>query len=273
MASALIFEDDADWDVRLKAQMQTFAQAARAFTQPVKGQTLGEQYRHMHHAEIPFEGLPKTISHPKSSPYGDDWDVLWLGHCGTELPAMTQSHGPSPLRVLIPNDATVPSPRHLQPHPFALQDPLGARYPPHTRVVHASRGTICLQAYAVSQKGARKLLRKFGLETFTAGWDIMLRDWCDGLYYARDAADNATGTDSDRHAKKRPPVCVVVEPPLFSHHYGKGTASDITTPGGGFVNKEKEMTPYLRLSVSSKTVFFSPFYRRRAPIQQLCSQR
>ena len=34
MTSALILEDDADWDVRLKYQLQVYAQAARAFTQP-----------------------------------------------------------------------------------------------------------------------------------------------------------------------------------------------------------------------------------------------
>lgn len=45
------------------------------------------------------------------------------------------------------------------------------------------------------------------------------------------------------------PVYVTVHPPLFSHHFGKVAASDITAPGGGFINKDKEMTPYIRLSV------------------------
>ncbi len=65
----------------------------------------------------------------------------------------------------------------------------------------------------------------------------MLRDWCDGLY------------PGEGKGEAKGPVCVTVQPPLFSHHFGKGAASDITAPGGGFINKEKEMTPYVRLSV------------------------
>jgi hypothetical protein len=56
---------------------------------------------------------------------------------------------------------------------------------------------------------------------------------------------NENGEDD----KRRAPICVTVQPPLFSHHYGKGAASDIMAPGGGFVNKDKEMTPYVRVSV------------------------
>jgi hypothetical protein len=45
------------------------------------------------------------------------------------------------------------------------------------------------------------------------------------------------------------PVCVAVQPPLFVQHYGRGGESDITAPGGGFIDRGKEMTPYVRLSV------------------------
>lgn len=241
ITSALILEDDADWDMRLKTQMQAFAQAARAFTQPSNGQSLAEQSRSHHNPEFPITRVPRRLPRPSLTPFGDDWDVLWLGHCGTEFPVTTNPTKPPPLRVTIPNDETVPPPEHLRPHPFALEDALAKDYPPHTRVVHASSGTACTQAYAVSQAGARKLLWQFGLQTLTTGWDLMLRDWCDGLYTA--SADTAGTT------KRRGPVCVTVQPPLFSHHYGRGAASDIMAPGGGFVNKDKEMTPYVRVSV------------------------
>ncbi|KAK4195479.1 family 25 putative glycosyltransferase [Triangularia verruculosa] len=244
ITSALILEDDADWDIRLKQQMQVFAQAARAFTQPARragatAKTLSVQKS----TELSISQLP-TTSRPRVTPYGDNWDLLWLGHCGTDFPsastivgnkAATSKPGIPLLRVTIPNDGTVPDPKHLKAHPFALQDTLAKEYPPHTRIVHASSKTTCTQAYAVSRQGARKLLYQFGLKTLTAGWDLMLGDWCDGLYTS--------------HEQDRAPVCVTVQPPLFSHHYGKGAASDITAPGGGFVNKDKEMTPYIRLSV------------------------
>ncbi|KAK0615574.1 hypothetical protein B0T17DRAFT_592351 [Bombardia bombarda] len=255
MTSALILEDDADWDVRIKPQLQQFAQAALVFTQPIKGSaksTLADSST-ANPANLPLDSLPPDLK-PKLTPYGDNWDVLWLGHCGTDFPnavksptikaasaegnPTSQSHHPPLLRVIIPNDDTVPSPAHLKPHPFALPDPLATAYPPHTRVVHASSGTICTQAYAVSQQGARKLLWQFGLQTFTTGWDLMLRDWCDGGYVGE-----GSGMGRER------PVCVTVQPPLFSHHFGNGAASDIAAAGGGFVSKEKEMTPYVRLSV------------------------
>lgn len=58
-------------------------------------------------------------------------------------------------------------------------------YPAHSRIVHASKATTCTQAYAVTQQGARKLLWQFGVQTLTAGWDFMLRDWCDGCTRGR----------------------------------------------------------------------------------------
>lgn len=269
ITSALILEDDADWDIMLKSQLQVFAQAARAFTQPRprSGLTLATKYAHDARSptEIPLDQIPADLQ-PTLTPYGDDWDVLWLGHCGTEFPTRSAiaekapdkknpnrvagpSHRPPLLRVLVPNDPTVPDPEHLKPHPFALKDRLADMYPPHTRVIHASSATMCTQAYAVSQQGARKLLWQFGLETLTNGWDFMLRDWCDGLYATtEDGAAVEEGMDTKTRLVKAP-VCVTVQPPLFSHHYGKGAASDITAPGGGFINKDKELTPYIRYSV------------------------
>lgn len=189
--------------------------------------------------------LPDTppYKQPKTSPYGDRWDVLWLGHCGTELPGEEpEMNGPgharasnsTPLRITIPKDPTVPVPQHLKPHPFALQDSLAQVYPPHTRVVHASSATLCTQAYAVSQAGARKLLHKFGLETFTTGWDLMLRDWCDGLYI--------------KESSRGLPSCLTVQPPLFSHWlFDKEASSDIQAQGGGYLHRSGSQ--YVRLSV------------------------
>ncbi|KAK3381232.1 hypothetical protein B0H63DRAFT_475134 [Podospora didyma] len=262
LTSALILEDDADWDLRIKLQLQVFAQAAKAFTQSTTkaGHPLAELYPHDKPTELgvdlPLTHLPSSTNRALT-PYGDNWDVLWLGHCGTEFPARPPiatvpddsssgpppSHRPPLLRVVIPNDGTVPGPSHLRAHPFALPDAMADLYPPHTRIVHASSATTCTQAYAVSQQGARKLLWQFGLQSLTTGWDLMLRDWCDGQY-----ATGETKGSSGNSGGGKQPICVTVQPPLFSHHFGKGAASDITAPGGGFVNKDKEMTPYVRLS-------------------------
>lgn len=51
-------EDDADWDISLKSQLRTIAEKARILSNIALDQR----------------------SH---SPYGDDWDLLWLGNCNT----------------------------------------------------------------------------------------------------------------------------------------------------------------------------------------------
>lgn len=329
LTTALVMEDDIDWDVRLKAQMVSFALVAQAYGQPLQGarQSLAQlhkppfdkaprglpdaggaglmrkgqqaagpaqaqehvQIQHRTVATADAEGY-KQKKHdvplatapayelPTTSPYGDDWDVLWLGHCGTEFPTSPPSlakrpdtngdrpgGGPSSapaqlslLRVTMADDATVPKPADLRPHPFALPDRLGELYPPQTRAVHAASGTLCTQAYAVSQRGARKLLYQFGLASFTTGFDLMLRDWCDGMYRQgpgttprrRRATRGQAKIKIDEQGRGEEPLpqCLTVQPPLFSHYLtAKETNSDIGAQGGGFLHKTGSQ--YIRLSV------------------------
>ncbi|KAI3341191.1 hypothetical protein F4824DRAFT_496808 [Ustulina deusta] len=269
LGSALVLEDDVDWDARLKTQMETFAMASRMWldVQQQQQQQKREEIARLRNLETTkpprggsgllsrvlsmFSGnreqepeadsrasggrarkeefdrdtipLPPNSS-PSShrghkarieSPYGDGWDVLWLGHCGAELPTArrespssagdpfspSSSSSSSSLKISIPGDMTVPAPKHLQPHPFALRDALADAYPAHTRVVHATCGNVCSLAYAVSQGGARKLLRRVKQE---------------GHRYAGEA--------------------------------GGASVSDIRGQGGGLA-RGKKGTPYVRLSV------------------------
>jgi hypothetical protein len=95
LSSALIFEDDADWDVRLRDQLRNFALSSRALTQPLAGVEpftyADATYPHPSDTspaslnDFAFDSLPATVA-PASSPYGDEWDVLWLGHCGMHFP-------------------------------------------------------------------------------------------------------------------------------------------------------------------------------------------
>ncbi|KAH8887873.1 hypothetical protein GQ53DRAFT_725607 [Thozetella sp. PMI_491] len=265
LTSALILEDDADWDIRLGRQMQDLTRLTQAYIQPLQANPQRTNIEISREIEPrvfdpAINEIPGTVS-PATSPFGDGWDVLWLGHCGTEFPAPSavprdgDKVGPGLplLRVVRYLDETVPMRKHLKPHPLALEDQLASAYPDHTRVVHASNGTICTIGYAVSQQGARKLLWQFGLETFTTGWDLMLRDWCnhgyENRFYADGDAQEKAGRGRERAAIGNAPVCLTVQPPLFSHHFGKSGGSDITAPGGGFISKGRESTPYIRLSV------------------------
>ncbi|KAJ5229652.1 hypothetical protein N7489_010360 [Penicillium chrysogenum] len=127
LASAIIMEDDTDWDVSIKAQLQSFAHAVRALQ------------------------LQDSRNVPTQSPYGDDWDILWLGHCGvscrTDMPF-----------YLTPNDPTIPMPHHFLP---LWRDPPtfeGYERPDHSRLACTASDAVCSMLYAVSYSGAQRIL-------------------------------------------------------------------------------------------------------------------
>jgi hypothetical protein len=59
-SSALIIEDDADWDIAIKDQLSLVAPIIRSLT--------------------------NSTDDPSIWPYGKHWDVLWLGHDGDDIP-------------------------------------------------------------------------------------------------------------------------------------------------------------------------------------------
>lgn len=85
LPSAMILEDDLDWDVRIAAQARDFAVASRALLQPLAGggrqfadptyPVVREQDAGLDPPPLKFEDLPRTQA-PETSPYGDGWDVL-----------------------------------------------------------------------------------------------------------------------------------------------------------------------------------------------------
>lgn len=210
IASALILEDDADWDLRIKAQMQDFARAAVLLQQAGKED---EQFV-----------VSETPDHkPTTSPYGDveNWDLLWVGHCGTEFPhAQDKKNKVSVGRVEIPNDVTVPERQHVQIE-WGTKE-ITDKYPHHMRVVHRAKMNVCTLAYAVTQSSARSLLYELGVKRMDYAIDIMLRDACDG------------NGDRPRHN------CFTVQPQLFQHHRPvgpKSAFSEIGNHGEGWNNQ------------------------------------
>ncbi|MCJ1393115.1 hypothetical protein MMC18_005987 [Xylographa bjoerkii] len=209
--TALIMEDDADWDVRLKCLLKDFARSYNALA------------RNPDAATLDFDGLPSTQP-PSISPYGDDWDLLWLGHCGMHLP----SRG----LAIHQNDVSVPEIKHLRSWDINEYTPL-AVYPPHTRVVMRQVNMpVCSLVYALSQRGARKLLYSLSLRKFDSSYDVMLRAWCQGF------------DGNEVH------VCPGVLPQLFDHYRRAGSKtvdSDISEPNQEV--REKEETLNIRWSV------------------------
>ncbi|KAM0714709.1 hypothetical protein Q7P37_009760 [Cladosporium fusiforme] len=222
VTSALVLEDDIDWDIRIKSQMATFAKAAKSLTVPRRpvGSQLDETYpspdTDQGQNDLDLDDCPAM--EPTDSPYGDTsiWDVLWVGHCGCRFPRAGDLGTPRS-RIVISNDKTVPEHRHLDME-FGT-DELLKEYPVHTRVVSRARTNTCSLAYGVSQAGARRLLYELGIHKMNAPFDLMLRSICDG------------GDD------REPGTCITVQPQLFQHHRPMGLRvgfSDINNNGDGF---------------------------------------
>jgi len=83
IGSALIMEDDADWDIRLRDQLVDFAKASRVLNDRAEQQRPLELNHTSEGTVIHFEDIAdEQPSAGSDSPYGSSWDVLWLGHIG-----------------------------------------------------------------------------------------------------------------------------------------------------------------------------------------------
>jgi len=236
IASALVLEDDADWDLRIKSQMQDFARASRLLVQPIPGTSdrfLDPSYPQPSNDQQPrnFEVGKEQAAEPTSSPYGDidRWDLFWLGHCGCRFPRASDINAPLG-RAVILNDTTVPEPQHV-----AMQfgnDELVTQYPAHTRVVSRARMNTCTLGYALSLPGARRLLYELALHKMTGTTDMMFRSVCDGTEGRTIGA------------------CLTVQPQLFQHHRPVGSRSsfsDISDHGSSY--NDRAFTKNIRWSV------------------------
>ena len=148
-ATALILEDDADWDVTLKQQLVEFARG--------------------------IHQLQENESISKSAPYGTAWDMLWIGGCIS---------GPSQNETrfyAIPEDPTVAS----------AQQRLGAAGMPEpwiekfhedsTRFVYRAAVGCCTFGYAVTKRGAEKIIAALSVDHTDTPIDNALNDLCSGL--------------------------------------------------------------------------------------------
>ena len=121
--TALILEDDADWDVSIKDQMVRVGHAVRNLTGTEK-----------------YEDI--------DAPYGRNWDVLWIGHCAEDWNADMES--------VVFAEPTVPS--HDAYRGFATLSV--HRLPEFHRSVFYSHGPVCTFGYAVTRGGAVGVLNE-----------------------------------------------------------------------------------------------------------------
>ncbi|ETN45746.1 uncharacterized protein HMPREF1541_09579 [Cyphellophora europaea CBS 101466] len=148
--TALILEDDADWDITIKQQFSHFATGAKA-----------------------LQELRSNRTAPSDSAYGRDWDVLWLGH---------RKVGPDNARqpvYVLTNDTTVPpvDVRHGYWRQSHVPTEAGAD---NTRLIVRTRFSSGTFAYAVNLRSALKIVA--ALQVNTQPYDIALSQMCHENY-------------------------------------------------------------------------------------------
>lgn len=157
-STALIVEDDVDWDVNLKYQIQLVSDNVREFS---------------------------NTSSTDPTPYGTDWDVLWLGHCGSAI-----DH--NRIQKLAFNDETrCKTELYSGWSKHFLRDflPDGQRY------VQTSIMTICTFGYAVTKESAPKVLALMGR-----------------------GADEAFDISMSHACERGDLKCVIVNPQIMNHY-------------------------------------------------------
>ncbi|KAI9824328.1 MAG: hypothetical protein M1819_000888 [Sarea resinae] len=136
IATALIVESDVDWDVRIKDSMPLLAEGV-------------QQISNLPALAPPRHARDVSSFKAPSSPYGDNWDMLWLGHCGAYP-------GKGSGRIYTYHDPTVP--RREKEFAFGGQ-PTGEQHPfNETRLVYENAEAVCSYGVAVSLKGAIKIV-------------------------------------------------------------------------------------------------------------------
>lgn len=97
----------------------------------------------------PF-GRPHHTQDPGVAPYGDTWDIIWIGHCG--------SNHDGNFRIYSWNDTTVPP----EDREYWFDTGLSPeQHTPGTRSVYQFGRTTCSSGYAISLQGAAKLVEYF----------------------------------------------------------------------------------------------------------------
>jgi len=158
LSTALILEDDVDWDINIKEQMSLISDNIRNLTL-----------------------TPDT----DQSPFGYEWDVLWLGHCGEIVDEDSR------LYIEYRDDSTIDASLYS-----GWSKPLGIdKIQPQHRRIQSAAVPVCSFGFAVTAIGAQKVSLALGKGADEA-FDVALQHQC-------------------RHGTLR---CITINPEIM-HHY------------------------------------------------------
>ncbi|KXJ88878.1 hypothetical protein Micbo1qcDRAFT_166316 [Microdochium bolleyi] len=145
--TAFILEDDVDFDIALKEQMQLVSRNVRDFS--------------------------STPDHD-TSPYGSGshdhpWDVLWPGHCGSLITneTLTDAH-------TFSDDTRIDTAAYAGWSKRFLRDAVDDGL----RAIHDSHMSVCTFGYGVTAHGARKIIRLASTDNGAKAFDVAMSDYC-----------------------------------------------------------------------------------------------
>ena len=142
--TALVVEDDLDFDVEIRTQLLRLRPAL---------------------AQV--QGLGAWSAQGSQRALPGDWEILWLGHCNEKAGTVPAKAG-APPRYFAYADDTIPAPSDL----YSLWGDILTSYglpapktgPRKTRVVQRSVEPWCTVGYALSRRGATRLYYKLTRE-------------------------------------------------------------------------------------------------------------
>jgi GR25 family glycosyltransferase involved in LPS biosynthesis len=175
-STALFMEDDVDWDILLKQQLVRVA--------PLIRQVSGSS----------------SFNRSQLSPYGDAWDMLWLGHCYDRIPYIIPA---SYIDDTLPDSSV-----------YFENDGTYTNFPQYLRMVYMSEAPACMYAYALTARSARRVynLAKGGMDRDIS---FHFKKWCQAGILR----------------------CVTVNPELFHHHKQAGERSSEVAVLQGWQNE------------------------------------
>ena len=256
LETMLVMEDDVDWDIHLRtSQVPKVAAAMRTL---LTEQRLGQP--------SPQSSREKIITPDQAQGYWgnpNDWDILYLGHCGDMFKFSQWTNETEIPRVAV-SDPTLPSPEYM--HILTRRFLAEIGIPIKTRVVHKSISPLCTFGFALSRMGAQRLLhdvagsepeggsQAYDVRILEACRDLSFRCWSANpeLFHHQDAPSEIAivnakkGKDhtAHEHSSKASPPGIGVD----SEGRLQGAAPNIAcgTRGASFWTQDPETIEYLR---------------------------
>ncbi|KAE9987805.1 hypothetical protein Vi05172_g4938 [Venturia inaequalis] len=222
LSSALILEDDVDWDIHLRNyQIPLVASAVRNLVSGSSDNT-----------NDPYEAL-RRANRPQTY-WGDlkSWDILYLGHCGDYFDLKFWPELPHEIFT----DESLPPLQRMHPDTEDWLREFGMQH--KQRMVHKSKEPLCTFAYAVTRESAQRILRELSTEEQNHGtwaYDVRLLEACRDLGWK----------------------CWTANPEMF--HHTDERDSDITKINGKPLFpvsiKDGDMTPNIACGARSEAFF------------------